>query len=209
MQKYNEDNKKLSKSKMKINALVNNNELFKLFCIISMYIPKFKLNISIDFDFYKESKLMNNFLKCISKKSSNIDKEQILYSKSILYELLSTELINDYGFITNLNFKYLTNITLDSNKKVNPIQKAIFKQVEEFEKKDRRRKDKILTDDDDNPNIKLVWKNKNLIMRSIEEKFEQDDYLQLNKLESSFNTSLINAFYNYTNKIIMLKDSES
>ena len=209
MQKYNEDNKKLSKSKMKINALVNNNELFKLFCIISMYIPKFKLNISIDFDFYKESKLMNNFLKCISKKSSNIDKEQILYSKSILYELLSTELINDYGFITNLNFKYLTNITLGSNKKINPIQKAIFKQVEEFEKKDRRRKDKILTDDDDNPNIKLVWKNKNLIMRSIEEKFEQDDYLQLNKLESSFNTSLINAFYNYTNKIIMLKDSES
>ena len=207
--KHNENNKKVSKSKMRIKALTNNNELFKLFCIISLYIPQFKLDISIDFDFYKDSKLMNNFLKCITKKSSYLDKEQIIYTKSILYELISTELINDYGLITNLNFKYLTNINLDSYKKNNPVQKAIFKQVEELEKKDRKMKDKILNDDYNNPNIKLVWKNKNLIMKFIEEKFEQDDYLQLNKLESSFNTSLINAFYNYSNKIIILKDNDS
>ena len=45
-------------------------------------------------------------------------------------------------------------------------------------------------------------------MKNIEEKFEQDDYLQLNNLESSFNNSLINAFYNYLNKIILSKNKK-
>ena len=201
---YNEV-KKESKIEKKIKALIDNNELFKLFCLISLYAPRFKLDINIDFNIYKDSKLMNNYLKSISKKT-NINKEQILYTKSILYELLSTELINnDYGFITNLNFNYLTNINLDNKNKNNPIQNAIFKQVDEAERKDI---EKLYNDEDeDNPTIKLVWKYKNLIMKSIEEKFEQDDYLQLNKLQSAFNTTLINAFYNYSNKIIISKEN--
>ena len=56
--------------------------------------------------------------------------------------------------------------------------------------------------DSENSTIKLVWKNKNLIMKSIEDKFEQDDYLNLDKLKSSFNTSLINNYYNYLNRIM-------
>ena len=98
------ENKKENKTEKKINALTDNNELFKLFCLITLYVPRFKLDINMDFNIYKDSKLMNNYLKSISKKSSNINKEQILYTKSILYELLSTEFINDYGLITNLNF---------------------------------------------------------------------------------------------------------
>ena len=54
-------------------------------------------------------------------------------------------------------------------------------------------------------NIKIVFKNKNIIMKKIEEKFEQDDYLNLNKLDSYFNTTLINSFYNYTKRIISNK----
>ncbi len=54
-------------------------------------------------------------------------------------------------------------------------------------------------------NIKIIFKNKNIIMKKIEEKFEQDDYLNLNKLDSYFNTTLINSFYNYTKRIISNK----
>ena len=50
-------------------------------------------------------------------------------------------------------------------------------------------------------NIKFVYKNKSLIMKKIEEKFEQDDYLQINKLESNFNSFLINTCSNYLKRI--------
>ena len=39
-------------------------------------------------------------------------------------------------------------------------------------------------------------------MKKIEDKFEQDDYLNIGKLESAFNTTLIYSFYNYAKKII-------
>ena len=204
----NEGNLEKNKTKKKIKALLDNNELFKLFCLITLYIPKFKLEINYDYNFYEDSKLIKNFIMCSSKKSSNINKDQILYSKSILYELLSTEQVNDdYGFITNLNFNYITNINLDSKKNNNSIQKSIFKQVEDLDK-NQKEKEKFYTEDKENKNIKLVFKNKNLIMKYIEEKFEQDDYLQLNKLESAFNSSLINTFYYYSNKIINSKDND-
>ena len=182
------------------------NELFKLFVKLSLYIPQFKLDINMDYDFYQDSKLIQNFNRNFSKKSNNHeDKEQILYTKSIIQELLSTELISDYGFITNLNFNYMTNINLKNvNEKKNYIQNAIFKRVEEMNKKKKNEniKDKNMKDDFNVDNIKIVFKNKNLIMKKLEEKFEQDDYLNLSKLESSFNTTLINSFYNYTKKII-------
>ena len=151
---------------------------------------------------------MKNFLKYINKNSSiNNDNNQIIYSKSIIYELLSTELVNDYGFITNINFNYITDINLNNKKKNNPIQNAIFKQIGNLEKSDKKLRKKVMIYDDidkdsENSTIKLVWKNKNLIMKSIEDKFEQDDYLNLDKLKSSFNTSLINNYYNYLNRIM-------
>ena len=194
------------KNLVKINNLSESNELFKLFVKLSLYIPQFKLDINMDYNFYQDSKLIQNFNRNFSKKSNNHeDKEQILYTKSIIQELLSTELISDYGFITNLNFNYMTNINLKSvNEKKNYIQNAIFKRVEEMNKKKKNEniKDKNMKDDFNVDNIKIVFKNKNLIMKKLEEKFEQDDYLNLSKLESSFNTTLINSFYNYTKKII-------
>ena len=179
------------------------NELFKLFNKLAKYIPQFKLNISIDYDFYKDSKLIINFVKNFSKKSNtNEDKDQILYTKSILKELLSTELIDDYGFITNLNFNYITNINLNMKKeKKNYIQNAIYKKVAEMTKNNAN-EDFFENDNMNVESIKIVFKNKNLVMKKIEDKFEQDDYLNLSKLESSFNTTLINSFYNYTKKII-------
>ena len=195
-----------NKNLVKINILNKSDELFKLFVKLSMYIPHFKLDISIDYDFYKDSKLIENFLKCVSKKAiTNEDKDQILYTKSILKELLSTELVSDYGFITNLNFNYMTNININAKKeKKNYIQDAIFKKVEEMAKNNMNENiyDKNILDDVDVENIKIVFKNKNLIMKKLEEKFEQDDYLNLSKLESHFNCTLINSFYNYTKKII-------
>ena len=91
----------------------------------------------------------------------------------------------------------MTNINLGEN---NYVQKAIFKKVEEMKKKQFKegRGNKDLNID----NIKIVFKNKNIIMKKIEEKFEQDDYLNLNKLDSYFNNTLINSYYNYMKRII-------
>ena len=75
--------------------------------------------------------------------------------------------------------------------------------MERFQKKDTKIKDLLFLEEGEDTTIKLVWKNKNLIMKNIEEKFEQDDYLQLNKLESAFNTTLINGYYNYAKKILI------
>jgi hypothetical protein len=127
----------------------------------------------------------------------NVDKDYKDDVKSIVKELLSTELVEDYGLITNLNFNYMTNINLGEN---NYVQKAIFKKVEEMKKKQFKegRGNKDLNID----NIKIVFKNKNIIMKKIEEKFEQDDYLNLNKLDSYFNNTLINSYYNYMKRII-------
>jgi hypothetical protein len=187
-----------NKSFMKISKLKESNELFKLFLKLSLYMPQFKLDINIDHDFYKDSKLIKNIDNNFSKKlNMNEYKEQILYTKSIVKELLSTELVEDYGLITNLNFNYMTNINLGEN---NYVQKAIFKKVEEMKKKQFKegRGNKDLNID----NIKIVFKNKNIIMKKIEEKFEQDDYLNLNKLDSYFNNTLINSYYNYMKRII-------
>ena len=200
------ENKQRNKTLVKINILNKNNELFKLFIKLSLHMQKLKLNINIDYDFYKDSKLINNLMKTITKKSNTIDdKEQLLYTNSILKELLSTELINDYGFVTNLNFNYITNINLNTkNKKKNYIQSAIFKKIDELIKQqkfeDTHKNNKY--DGFFIENIKIVFKNKNLIMKKIEEKFEQDDYLNLSKLESFFNSSLLNSFYDYIKKII-------
>ena len=200
------DNNQEDKNSGKINKLNQSNELFKLFLKLAENIPKFKLNINMDYDFYKDSKLIGNYKKNVSKKSNpNTDKEQILYTESIIKELLSTELVSDYGFITNLNFNYLTNINLNINSnKNNYIQQAIFIKVQEI--KSIKMKNPIFPNnkrkDIDEENIKIVFKNKNLIMKKIEDKFEQDDYLNIGKLESAFNTTLIYSFYNYAKKII-------
>ena len=83
----------------------------------------------MDYDFYQDSKLVQNYKKNISQKADiNEYKEQILYTKSIIKELLSTELVTDYGFITNLNFNYITNINLNKEKNIkNDKKKKLWK----------------------------------------------------------------------------------
>ena len=116
--------------------------------------------------------------------------------------ILSTELINDYGFVTNLNFNYITDINLKKKKGNNPIQIALFKQIGKTEKKPGEKKSEDINDMNDHSRINLIWKNKNVIMKNIEEKFEQDDYLNLDKLKSAFNSSIINNYYNYLSRIL-------
>ena len=194
------DNKHGNKILMKMKAIKNSNELFNLFCIISKYIPKFNLYLDMDFNFFHDSKLLNNFRKSIVKKSMNIiDKEQIIPTTSIIYELLSTEMIKDYGIITNLNFNFITNINLQPNNKSNSIQNVLFKQIDKMEEKDKK--------EIDNNKFKIIWKRKNMIMEKIEEKFEQDDYLQLKKLDSSFNSFLIDVYHNLLKKILLKKEA--
>ena len=185
-----------NETRMKIRTLYDKNELFKLFCIITLYIPKLVFKINTDYNLFFNSKLVKNFIKSLSKSSFNIDEEQIIYTKSIIYELLSSELINDSGFVTNLNFNYLTNINLNSKGKNSAIQKGIFKQALNLKKKELR----LISDKKDEYVMKFVWKHKNLVMDNIEIKFEQDDYLQLKKLESYFNNYLLNGYYNYLKK---------
>ena len=185
-----------NETRMKIKALYDKNELFRLFCIITLYIPKLVIKINTDYNLFYNSKLVKNYLKSLDKISVNVDKEQIINTKSIIYELLSSELINDSGFVTNLNFNYLTNINLNSKGKNNAIQKGIFKQALNLKKKEQ----KLILDKKDENIMKFVWKHKNLVMENIELKFEQDEYLQLKQLESYFNNFLINGYYNYLKK---------
>lgn len=185
-----------NETRMKIKTLYDKNELFKLFCIITLYIPKLVFKINTDYNLFFNSKLVKNYLKSLGKKSYDINKDQILYTKSIIYELLSSELINDFGLITNWNFNYLTNINIDSKNNNNSIQKGIFKQAFIIKKSEQN----FIFDKKDENILKFVWKHKSLVMENIELKFEQDDYLQLKKLESYFNNFLIDGYYYYLKK---------
>jgi hypothetical protein len=193
-------NKQGNKTTMKINTIRNSNELFNFFCIISKYLPKFNLDLNMDFNFFVDSKLLNNYRKSIVKKSTIVNKEEIIPTTSIIYELLSTEMIKDYGVVTNLNFNFITNINLYSGHKSNCIQNEMFKQINKNEKED-------ILNNRKNNNFKIIWKRKNMIMDKIEEKFEQDDYLQLNKLDSFFNSFLIDIYHNLIRRIIIRKET--
>ena len=54
---------------------------------------------------YNDTKIIKNYEQYVSQ-VVNINKEQTRLTQNILYELLSTENISDYGLISNLNFKY-------------------------------------------------------------------------------------------------------
>ena len=56
---------------------------------------------------------------------------------------------------------------------------------------------------DDKENIKLILKQKNELMEMFKSKFENDDYMNFNKIESSFNFYLINSYYKYLKQIVL------
>ena len=61
----------------------------------------------------------------------------------------------------------------------------------------------FLKDGDEKKNIKLILKKKNELMESFKYKFESDDYINYNRVESSFNFFLVNSYYKYLKQIVL------
>lgn len=203
-----------TKYQMKLKMMTEKNELFKLLCMFSIYAPYFRLNLSLDYKMYNYSKIIKKYDQYVTQ-VANFDKEQTRLTQNILYELLSTENISDYGLIMNLNFKYVSNINAEF--KENSIQHALFKNVINKMKGKNEEKESdinyndiffIIKDGDEKQNVKLVLKKKNELMEYFKSKFECDDYININKIESSFNFFLINSYYKYL-KQISLEENNS
>ena len=203
-----------TKYQMKLKMMTEKNELFKLLCLFSIYAPYFRLNLSLDYKMYNYSKIIKKYDQYVTQ-VANFDKEQTRLTQNILYELLSTENISDYGLIMNLNFKYVSNINAEF--KENSIQHALFKNVINKMKGKNEEKESdinyndiffIIKDGDEKQNVKLVLKKKNELMEYFKSKFECDDYINVVKIESSFNFFLINSYYKYL-KQISLEENNS
>ena len=180
------------------------NELFKFLRIMSFYIPKFKLNVSMDYNFYLNSALNTNYIKSITKGQHLIEKQ---LTQSVIFELLSTECIEDNtGLITNLNFKYITNINIDTKADNNGIKNSMFSfadhEMKNFKQKIFESKDILIEDNNIKDNVKIIWKEKNKLLEDLENNFENDDYLKKEKLREAFDSFLVNTYYKYLRKII-------
>ena len=208
IEKYYSQQKHETKNQMKLKMMMEKNELFRLLSMFSILAPIFKLNLSLDYKMYNYTKIIKKYDQYVSQ-VVNINKEQTRLTQNILYELLSTENISDYGLVSNLNFKYISNIKAEL--KENCIQNSMFKNVinrlkgkdEDLNEGDININDVflIMKDGDEKQNIKLILKQKNELMEIFKNKFEVDDYLNLNKIESSFNFFLINSYYKYLKQI--------
>ena len=112
------------------------------------------------------------------------------------------------GLISNLNFKYISNIKF--RLKDNSIQNTIFENVinkmksnnEDLNNNNDININNVFLLGDDKDNIKLILKQKNELMEMFKNKFENDDYINFNKIESSFNFYLINSYYKYLKQIV-------
>ena len=176
--------------------------------MFSIYAPFFRLNIGLDYKMYKYSKIIKKYEQYVNQ-VGDLNKNQTKLTKNILYELLSTENISDYGLVMNLNFKYISNI--NAEKKDNSIQNALFiniinklkgkKEVNEFANDINMSDILFIKDGDERQNVKLIIKKKNELMELFKNRFESDDYLNFNKIESSFNFFLINSYYKYLKQI--------
>ena len=209
LENYNSKKKHETKYQRKLKMMTEKNELLKLLCLFSIYAPFFRLNLSLDYKMYNYSKIIKKYDQYVTQ-VANFDKEQTRLTKNILYELLSTENVSDYGLIMNLNFKYISNINAEM--KENCIQHALFKNViNKMKGKNEERESDInindiffiIKDGDEKQNVKLVLKKKNELMELFKSKFESDDYLNINKIESSFNFFLINSYYKYLKQILL------
>ena len=180
------------------------NELFKFLRIMSIYIPKFKLNVSMEYNFYLNSNLNNNYIKSITK-GQHLKARQL--TQSVIFELLSTECTQDNsGLITNLNFKYITNINIDSKIDNNAIKNSMFSfadtEMKNFKHKIFESKDILIEDENIKDNLKIIWKEKNKVLEELENNFENDDYLKKEKLREAFDSFLINTYYKYLQNIL-------
>ena len=189
---------------------IKENELFKILKIISIYIHKFKLVVSMDYNFYVDSKLNKNYIKSVLKHQREND-QQIMLTQSLIFELLSTEDIEDCGIITNINFRYITNINLNSKNEKNAIKFSLFNiNTPEDEDNDEKQQNMINNTNEDKPIIeekndknliRIICKDKNELLIEFENNFENDDYLKKDILISYFDSFLVNVYYKYIKKL--------
>ena len=183
--------------KDKIYLMKDKNELFRLLTILSIYAPKFKLNVSMDFNFYVKSKLNDNFINSMAKEK-HLPPQQLSLTQSVIYELLTTENVDDYGIVYNLYFKYITNINLRA-KKNNSIKRSMFRYDENNEEDNYLNYyNKIIIY---NNNTKIVYKGRNHLVDELEKCVENDDFFKKEKIKSLFDFFLINIYYKYIKKI--------
>ena len=217
--KINHESKRMKNKKDKNEIKKEGNELFKLLRIISFYLPKFRLNVSMDYNFYVNSKLNINYLKSITKERHE-NQQLIIFTQSVIYELLSTEKIESQGVISNFKFKYITNINFNPKKENSSIKNSMFAFIEKshnlethftynINNNNNRNNDILIEGENKKDNIKIIWKEKNKILEDFENNFENDDYLKKDKLNSAFDSYLINAYYKYLKKIIFSYNSSS
>ena len=190
--------------------LQEENELFLLLKILSVYIPKFKINITMDYNFYLNTKINLNFLKSI-KKEKYADEKMMLITQCALYELLSTDNVHYDGLITNFHFNYITNIKCNEKKENNSIKNSMFWFIDKV-KKDKEQKSEnnemlIEGENNNNDNIKIIWKEKSSMLEEFENYFENDDFLKKDNIKSVIESFLINAYYKYLKKIALLSPS--
>ena len=65
----------------------------------------------------------------------------------------------------------------------------------------------LIQSENEKDDIKIIWKEKSKILEEFENKFENDDYLKKDKINSFFESYLINAYYKYVKKILTSKSS--
>ena len=188
-----------SKNLVRLNMMNEKNELFELLSSFTLYAPFFQLNINFDFDMYEYSKIMkkyNDFVEPIKNKN----KVQARLTENVLYELISTECISDYGLVTNLDFKYVTNKNASLTQ--NSIQYTLFGNIKHKQiKKDDKHKQDNEEDSEKKHTKKLILKRKNILLDIYKKRFESDEFLNYNKIDNAFNFFLINSFYKYQRQI--------
>ena len=178
-----EKNQKINKYSTKVLIMKNQNDLFDILSSLSQNAPKFKFNLTIDFNLYFSSKLNIHFLKGLTK-FSNVDKKQVALTQGILFELLSTENVFDYGLILNLRFGFVDNL----NKKKGDTIKKVMLQNYLY------------------GNYKLIGKKKDELLEFFEKNMESDDVFGTGMFESAFNFFLINVYYKYFDQIMKEND---
>ena len=207
IEKYYLKNKKdQTKSQLNLEMMIEKNELFELLAKLSIITYSLRFNINFDYNMYNHSIIIKKYNKYISQ-VLDIDKEQTRLTQNILYELLSTENISDYGLITNFYCKYISNIKAEL--KENSIQNAMFINI--FNRMKGQEEDelsindifKLIKCDDNKQSIKLILKETNNLIDVFKDKFESDSYLSYYKLENSINFFLINTYYKYLKQILL------
>ena len=203
IEKYYTKKNQKSKNQMKLEMMVEKNELFELLTAFCLQAHFFQLNLNFDYNMYENSDIIKKYLHHTGQKLYN-DKERAKLTLNVLYELISTECISDYGLVTNFNFKYVSNINADLKK--NSIKYTMFENI-----KDKDEIKKELSEEDneseDTPTKKLVLKRRNILIDMFQSRFESDDFINFNKLNNTFTFFLINSYYKYIRQIYLDNNS--